>query len=163
MQLCASFRREAGRVWKQMEESSRLGLALSEETITETCLYNIARQHQSGNITVIPATRPQEAKHGADWEWWFTRRGRGVGYRVQAKRLFPSGRYESLFKKGKPLGQLEKLVSAAKSDGLDPLYCFLISTSHRMDFMAITMTAATIIVVRASGDAPLLCRTTWNL
>lgn len=124
MFLCERFRKEAGRVWNEMSAAQRLGLSLSEETITETCLFNLARKTQTGQIAIIPATRPQEAKHGADWEWWFTNSGWGVGYRVQAKRLFPSGRYESLFKPGEQFAQLDKLVSKAGDDGIDPLYCF---------------------------------------
>ncbi|TPK49598.1 hypothetical protein FJ492_00425 [Mesorhizobium sp. B2-5-4] len=128
VQLCDSFRKEAGRVWRQMTAARNMGLFLGEETITETCLYNIAAGHWTSNIAIIPATKPQEYVHGADWEWWFTRNGRGVGYRVQAKRLFPSGRYESLFESvkssGGKYGQLHKLVAKAKADKLDPLYCF---------------------------------------
>ena len=107
-----------------MSQAKALATCLSEETITETCLFNIARRHLGDGIAVIPATKPQEAKHGADWEWWFTRDGQGVGYRVQAKRLFPSGRYESLFKPKDKFGQLKKLVSNAAVGGLDALYCF---------------------------------------
>jgi hypothetical protein len=122
--LCESFRREAGRVWTQMSEARRLGLSLGEETITETCLFNILRKHRTGSIAVIAATKPEEAKHGADWEWWITRSHRGVGFRVQAKRLFPSGHYESLFKPSDKFAQLKKLVSNAAAHGLQPLYCF---------------------------------------
>ncbi|MGX9117880.1 DUF6615 family protein [Mesorhizobium sp. BHbsci] len=124
VQLCASFRREAGRVWKQMATARSMGLFVGEETITETCLYNIAIRHWKSSIAIIPASKPQETVHGADWEWWFTRKGRGVGYRVQAKRLFPSGRYQSLFKSGDKYGQLKTLVANAKADNLDALYCF---------------------------------------
>lgn len=107
-----------------MAAARSMGLFVGEETITETCLYNLAFRHWKSGIAIIPASKPQEKVHGADWEWWFTRKGRGVGYRVQAKRLFPSGRYESLFKSGDKYGQLKTLVTNAKADNLDPLYCF---------------------------------------
>ncbi len=123
-ELCQSFRWEAGRVWNDMEHAKRLGLSFSEETITETCLLNIAKRQRHSSIAIIPATKPQEAKHGADWEWWFTKAGVGVGYRVQAKRLYPSGRYQELFKSGDKFEQLDKLVSRGAADDLDPLYCF---------------------------------------
>lgn len=98
---------------------------MSEETTTETVLYEIARRHQSGNYIAIPATKVAESKHGADWLWWFGDRSNGIGFRVQAKRLFPSGRYESLFKKtGDPHAQLKKLVSKASKANHVPLYCF---------------------------------------
>lgn len=107
-----------------MELARVLGLALSEETITETCLYNIAKAHQHDRIAIYPATKPQEARHGADWEWWFTYGNHGIGYRVQAKRLFPSGRYNSLFKPGDQFAQLTKLVASAHAAAMIPLYCF---------------------------------------
>jgi hypothetical protein len=98
---------------------------MSEETTTEMVLYEIARRHQMGDYIAIPATKAAEAKHGADWFWWFGDKSTGVGFRVQAKKLFPSGRFESLFKKkGDPYGQLKKLVRNAKKENQIPLYCF---------------------------------------
>jgi uncharacterized protein DUF6615 len=98
---------------------------MSEETTTEMVLYEIARYHQTGNFIAIPATKAAEAKHGADWFWWFGDRSTGIGFRVQAKKLFPSGRYESLLKKkGDQYGQLKKLVASAQQANQIPLYCF---------------------------------------
>jgi hypothetical protein len=123
--LCATFRNEAGAVFLRMRKSASLGMSLSEETLTEWALYNIALKHQGQNLTVELATKPEEKKHGADWEWWLVRGTKTIGFRVQAKRLFPNGRYQSLFKsKSNPYEQLDKLVSAAGQDGLIPLYCF---------------------------------------
>jgi hypothetical protein len=99
--LCATFRKEAGVVWNRMRTAAALGLSLSEETLTECALYNIAIAHQG--------TEPGEAKHGADWEWWLVRGNKGLGLRVQAKRLFPDGRYNSLTKPGAtPYQRLDK-------------------------------------------------------
>jgi hypothetical protein len=50
---------------------SRLGLFQSEETLTETALYNIAIAHQGKDIVIDLATKRAEGKHGADWEWSF--------------------------------------------------------------------------------------------
>jgi hypothetical protein len=111
--LCETFRREAGVVWNRMRTAAGLGLSLSEETLTECALYNIALAHQGKDIMIDLATKPAEAKHGADWEWWLVHGKQGLGFRVQAKRLF-----------AKPYEQLDKLVSASKSAGLQPLYCF---------------------------------------
>lgn len=123
--LCQTFRKEAGVVWNRMRTAARLGLSLSEETLTECALYNIALAQQGANIVVDLATKPAEKKHGADWEWWFIRGGRGVGFRVQAKRLFADGRYKSLTKAGKrPYTQLDVLVAASAREGFEALYCF---------------------------------------
>jgi hypothetical protein len=109
-----------------MQKASLLGMALGEETITETVLYEIALAHRGGNFAVTLATKPQEARHGADWEWWLVKGNIGVSFRVQAKRLFRDGKYQSLFKPPPhdPYEQLSKLVSAARYGGHIPFYCF---------------------------------------
>jgi hypothetical protein len=53
-----------------MAKASRVGLALSEETLTETALYEMALAHElDGKVAISLATKPQEAKHGGDWEY----------------------------------------------------------------------------------------------
>jgi hypothetical protein len=125
-ELCATFRHQSGLVWNRMQKASLLGMALSEETITESVLYEIALAHRGRDIAVTLATKPQEARHGADWEWWLVRGNVGVSFRVQAKRLFPDGKYQGLFKRPPHdrYDQLSKLVSAARYSGHIPLYCF---------------------------------------
>lgn len=132
--LCATFRKEAGAVWKRMASAAQIGIALSEETITETTLYSVALAQQGNNIVVNLASKPAEAKHGADWEWWFVKGGKGRHFRVQAKRLFPDASYSSLLKKGNaPFEQLDKLVASAFKVGAEPLYCFynFAAASHK--------------------------------
>jgi Family of unknown function (DUF6615) len=123
--LCHTFRKEAGAVWNRMQTAAKLGLSLSEETLTECALYNVALAHQGNDIVIDLATKAAEAKHGADWEWWLVRGGKGLGFRVQAKRLFANGQYRALYKSlTNPYEQLDKLVSVSKSTGLEPIYCF---------------------------------------
>jgi hypothetical protein len=123
--LCKSFRREAGHIWNSMHKAFLCGMSLSEETITEYALYNIALTHQGKDITVDIATKPAEGVHGGDWELWTVPGTKGIGFRVQAKRLFPNGRYQSLLKPGNnPYEQLDKLVAVSTQDNLIPLYCF---------------------------------------
>ena len=123
--LCSTFRTEAGVVWNKMQKAASVGISLSEETLTESSLYSMALAHQGKGIRIDLATKPAEKKHGADWEWWLIKRGRGVCFRIQAKRLFANGRYNSLTKSGaSAYAQLDKLVSVSKTDGAEPLYCF---------------------------------------
>ncbi len=125
--LCSSFRREAGAVWSRMQIAANLGISLSEETITETAVYNLAVVHQQKDFRIDLATKAAESKHGADWEWWFTKGNTGICFRVQAKRLFPNGKYSSLAKPkshSSPYEQLDKLVESASTDGHEALYCF---------------------------------------
>lgn len=109
-----------------MASAAAKGLWLSEETLTETVQFNIARTHQHGDLVIDLATKPAEFKHGADWEWWFVRGNQTYGIRVQAKRLFPGPRrYPNLLKDGpNPYSQLDKLISVAAKDDMLPLYCF---------------------------------------
>jgi len=109
-----------------MDKAIGLGAPLNEETLTEITLFEIASAHQvSGEFMVEIATKSAENRHGADWEWWLIKNGRGVGFRVQAKRLFENGAYQSLFKSGPDrLSQAKTLISTAEADGLVPLYCF---------------------------------------
>ena len=114
-------------MWNHMRKAASLGLSLSEQTLTESALYNIAVAHQDTDIVIDLATKAAESKHGADWEWWLVRgkKGLGLGFRVQAKRLFGNGRYSSLTKPGQnPYEQLDKLVSTSTGAGFEPLYCF---------------------------------------
>jgi hypothetical protein len=125
--LCSSFRREAGAVWNRMQTAAKLGISLSEETVTELTINNLAVEHKQKNFRVDLATKHAESKHGADWEWWFTKGNQGICFRVQAKRLYPNGTYNSLIypkSKGIPYKQLDKLVQAASADGHEALYCF---------------------------------------
>jgi len=108
-----------------MRMAAGFGLSLSEETLTECALYNIAVAHQGKDIAIDLATKPAEKKHGADWEWWLVQGKKGLGFRVQAKRLFPNGRYKYLIgSKPNPYEQLDKLVSVSATARLEPLYCF---------------------------------------
>lgn len=118
-----------------MQKAVTLSLSLSEETLTELALYNIAVAHQGTDIVIELANKPAEAKHGGDWEWWLVRGNLGLGFRVQAKRLFFDGLYRSLTVSGaKAYQQLDKLVSSSSSDGLEPLYCFFNCPHPRASF-----------------------------
>jgi hypothetical protein len=124
--LCETFRWEAGQVWNRMAKASRVRMALGEETITETALYEIALEHANDDrIVITPFTKPIEFRNGADWEWWLIKGRIGLGFRVQAKRLFPNGRYQSLLKAPPhEYRQLDKLCDAGRDDRCIPLYCF---------------------------------------
>lgn len=135
LQLCETFRKEAGIVWNRMRAASKLGISLSEETITECALYGIAAAHQGKSIVVDLATKPAENKHGADWEWWLVRKNQGLCFRVQAKRLYPDGKYRALKKAGQqPYKQLDKLISNAQRAGAVPLFCFYNFQHHHASF-----------------------------
>jgi hypothetical protein len=88
--LCQTFRKEAGVMWNQMRTAAKLPLALSEETLTECSLYNIALAHQGTDIAIELQTKRAEGNHGADWEWWLVHGNKGLGFRVQANGSSPT-------------------------------------------------------------------------
>jgi hypothetical protein len=121
------------------------------ETLTECALYNIAVAHQDKDIAIDLATKPAEKKHGADWEWWLVQGKKGLGFRVQAKRLFPNGRYKYLIgSKPNPYEQLDMLVSVSATAQLEPLYCFSISPTRKVNSVH-QMCAGTVIGHRVFG------------
>jgi hypothetical protein len=124
--LCETFRSQSGRVWNRMAKAPTVGMSLSEETLTETALYEIALAHQgAGEIEITIATKTAEARHGADWEWWLVKGNICLSFRVQAKRLFPNRRYQSLLKASpNQYVQLDKLIAVSQQERHIPLYCF---------------------------------------
>ncbi len=104
--LCDSFRRLASWTSTSVRSSVRYGVAFNEETITESILLMLAVWHSPHDLVIRSWTKPEEGKGtkatggrptGADWDFWFAdQSGKGFHLRVQAKRQFKSGKYESL-------------------------------------------------------------------
>lgn len=104
--LCDSFRKLASWTSGRLRVSVRFGVAFNEETITESILLKLAAWHSPRDLVIRSWTKPEEGKGtkatggkptGADWDFWFADySGRGFHVRVQAKRQFDSGKYESL-------------------------------------------------------------------
>jgi len=116
--------------WNEIADSNRSGLDIGEESITDYRLLEIYRRH-SEDIVIHKFTKPEEGGTkkqegtGADWEWWFISGDEGFGMLVQAKKLFPSIRYESLLKRNRENKlQVSKLLKCSKSRKLFPIYCF---------------------------------------
>ena len=131
--LCRSFRDEARVVNRDLEDAFRLNMPRNEETITESLLLNLARNNPRHELQITSFNRQAEGINGADWEFWFSNAsGYGIAVRVQAKRLFPSGKYESLFhqsktQKDKSTNQCNELIHNAGTS--IPIYVFYNSVS----------------------------------
>lgn len=128
--LCHSFQRIADRVWRDIAEADDAGLAYSEETITETVLLDLHRDHRE-RIRVKAFSKAEEKRNGSDWEWWVGRPGRWLGMRVQAKRItLPNEAFSQLRTYGRTKSggtrQIDALISAATRDRLNAAYCFYI-------------------------------------
>lgn len=141
---CWSFRQEAHQVWHDMSEAEGFGLPRNEETTTETLLLSLARKHMGRGLDIKAYTKAEEGRNGADWAFWFADgRGKGIGVRIQAKRLFADvGLYKSLFHQSdsqkeaskasmQPTpNQCETLLN--HPDRLVPLYVFYNSDSLKL-------------------------------
>jgi len=103
------------------------GHDLGEESITDYLILDLKRWHPD-QVTIFRFNRYQEGKTtGADWEWWFTGKGKWFGMRVQAKKLDSRTlTYKSLPHrlKNSQRKQVNLLINDAKKRGLYPLYCF---------------------------------------
>jgi hypothetical protein len=126
--LCYSFQKIASWVWERIELAQTSGLAFSEETITETILLDLATRHPA-KVKIKAFTKTEEGVNGSDWEWWIGQAGSWFGMRVQAKKIkLPAETFAPLqrygVKKGSTVGQIDKLLSQAKNDGLNSAYCF---------------------------------------
>ncbi|TIQ40908.1 MAG: hypothetical protein E5X49_21160 [Mesorhizobium sp.] len=127
--LCQSFQQKADWVWRQIADADRAGLAFSEETITETILLDLQREHPE-EVRLRAFSKREEKNNGADWEWWIGRPGRWLGMRMQAKRLaLPREEFKQLQgygrKKGSP-PQIEVLIAEAAKYRINAGYCLYI-------------------------------------
>lgn len=122
MNICQTFSRVSQQTWKFLEVARGVRHQPLEETITDNNIIEIKALHPRDVITTTFSKR-QEAKTGADWEWWFTNSATSswFGVRVQAKILkLASNRYEALHYKS----QTSVLIADAAKNKLYPLYCF---------------------------------------
>jgi hypothetical protein len=128
--LCKEFRELSAWTWAMLATAADADMPCQEETITDFLLLQLAARCP-GKVKVIPFPKRQEAKVGADWEWWFCDWPDGVGFRVQAKRLFAERWYfNSLKFPTRGRSQTDILIEAA-GDGVVPLYCFYVFQSRK--------------------------------
>lgn len=125
--LCYSFQEIASWVWENIDRADRMGLAFSEETITETMLLKLAMRHPT-EVRIKAFSKREEGVNGSDWEWWVGERGNWFGMRVQAKRIkLPAETFDRLQsygrKDGSTVGQIDRLISRAREDKLNAAYC----------------------------------------
>jgi len=100
---------------------------------TKAGVQVLSREQLQRASNLIVAADTNERNTGGDWLFWFSSQGNGgLPVRVQAKRLYASGRYEQLYhpfsgpsKQGYSWkNQCEALLGYAQIDGAIPLYIF---------------------------------------
>ncbi|MDQ6945276.1 MAG: hypothetical protein M3256_03160 [Actinomycetota bacterium] len=117
----------AGRIAaeRHMEQSEGAGFTWKEETVTDLVLAEVA-----SSIKVVPFTRFQETRLGADWLWWWIDGdSEAFGMLVQAKRLrIDSKRWKFEFGYNKGV-QKRTLLRAARHLGVPATYGLYLGTS----------------------------------
>ncbi|SOB95220.1 hypothetical protein [Rhodobacter maris] len=129
MIVCRTFQELAFWVMDRMDHALRRNLAFSEETITETLLLKLDERLSHFGLRVKSWTKKEEGvgtkatggrPTGADYDIWFRDiEGDGIGVRIQAKRMFPSGLYNSLDGNGQQIMDLRNNCGS-----MIPIYLF---------------------------------------
>ncbi|MFS0556349.1 DUF6615 family protein [Brevibacillus sp. 179-C9.3 HS] len=118
------FERLAVDTWERIKFGEELDCRQSEETITDINLLEIKRAALA-NILVSKSNKDDEGLTGLDWEWWIGSNSTGWWrYAVQAKKLFPNGKYNKLRHKVGNDYQIDILEKYSKANNCIPLYCF---------------------------------------
>jgi hypothetical protein len=116
--LCRTVQSESARIWNDLQDAETYNSPIHEDTITQTFALKMNRQH-AAETRVHQFTGAQEKKNGSDFLWLFFNSSYSQHFRVavQAKRLYPNGKYAA-FKQS----QATKLVRYASSKQALPIY-----------------------------------------
>jgi hypothetical protein len=126
--LCRTFQAASARTQAWLTEARPPDLVPDETSITDLHLFEIWRAHP--NQVAVRRFKPhEEAREGADWEWWLGGKDGWRGLRVQAKKLDRDGYGypELLAKAGSTTRrQIDLLIerAAAASPAVPAAYCF---------------------------------------
>jgi hypothetical protein len=139
-ELQENFAKLARWTWNRLADCHRREIAFSEETITETLLYQLSKKFSGRGFEIKSFNKYEEgtsymrgAPTGADWEFWIADKSwKGIRLRIQAKRLFlESGKYESF---DATSAQHKNLENSAHAHGAIPLYVLYNGPTHSEAF-----------------------------
>jgi hypothetical protein len=115
--------------WTNIADGRRLGVGMGEVGITDQNMLTLVREHPS--LLVRKYSGYEEARTGADWEWWLRTSDGWICLVFQAKVLNVNGRYPGITKRqadGEPQINLLLRNCLVRSERLQgtvwPLYCF---------------------------------------
>ena len=134
MTLCDTFRRQAIWTWDSLRQARDASCQIGEESLTDFNLLRIRVRHPH-EVFTHTFTKPQEAKTGADWEWWFTGPSRQwLGFRIQAKVIdLRTDTFNHLhYRTTAGAYQSDVLVNNARASGPPriPVYCLYMNVSN---------------------------------
>lgn len=112
----------AATTWHKVEVGPDRGLIFGEESITDHNLFEL--DYRCPEIEVYKFKHREEARNGADFEWYIGGRSAGwIGMRFQAKKL-DDGHYLQLGHRTRGRRQYDVLLQSARVDSMWPFYCF---------------------------------------
>ena len=128
--LAKTLEELARATWFKVGSGRQLGIPVGETGITDHNLLALRQNHPG--LVICKHAIYEEARTGADWEWWIGSEGTWTSLVFQAKLLGGSLRYEGLTKRQESDGlfQADVLIRtcAGRSHKLRgavwPLYCF---------------------------------------
>jgi len=116
--LCRTLQGQSTQVWNDLQDAEKYGTPYHEDTVTQSLALHLNRYHPAENRVHIFG-RAAKSKNGSDFIWLFFDHSlhRYFPVAVQAKRLYPNGRYDA-FK----THQVDKIRSYAAVIGGVPIY-----------------------------------------
>ena len=112
-------------IWERIGLSWNHDVRLGEETLTDLLSLDFTRFVSKRRVKLLQTTKADESKRGTDLEIRMNvGGGRALLISLQAKKLFPTGRYESLNAKPRPsnLPQIDVLENYSRNVRAVPLY-----------------------------------------
>ena len=116
--------RIASDIWRRLGQAISVGARLGEETLTDLLILDMLPHRKVNGFSIHHPTKAEESLFGAD-VLLFVRYPGGSGRRLalQAKKLYPTGRYEALeHKDASGTSQIDKLDWFARRWGAVPAY-----------------------------------------
>ena len=111
-------------IWWMLKHSREWEVRLGEETLTDLLVLRFMRFKPS-HYKLFQTSKEEESRIGADLEIrLYAGEDQAAVFAVQAKKLYPSGRYDALNARVKSSGfsQIETLEKYSKNVGALPLY-----------------------------------------
>lgn len=124
--LCRTLQEQSTRVWNDLEDADRYQTPRYEETISQDLCLHLNKSHPDTSRTQLLAKKA-EKKSGADFLWlvYDDVATECILLAVQAKRIYPSGRYEAFEQ-----AQARTLLQWASQARALPIY--LLFNYHRV-------------------------------
>ena len=110
--------------WRRLSLAQSLGSRFGEETITDLLVLEMLQSLRSNAFRVDYLNKQQESKWGADLLVWILQQsGDSRFLAIQAKKLYPSGRYEAInHHMSNGVRQIDLLEDFARQYHAIPLY-----------------------------------------